>query len=121
MFKRAARYQNGSLTIQKGKGTPKWIFRWRESTPDGKKAHRSRLIGTKTEYPTKRDAMKAVEGLRLDIKLSVSGGCSQLLTCGRITVKRSLRLTDSRPQPRACIANISSGTSSLSGEVIVCM
>lgn len=67
MFKRAARYQNGSLTIEKRKAGPAvWVFRWRESTSQGS-VNRKRVIGSRAQFPTKREAMKAVEGLRLDI------------------------------------------------------
>lgn len=67
MFKRTARYQNGSLTIEKRKAGPAvWVFRWRESKSEGS-INRKRIVGTKEQYPTKREAMKAVEGLRLDI------------------------------------------------------
>lgn len=67
MFKRTARYQNGSLTIEKRRaGADVWVFRWRDSTTDGS-INRKRIIGTKEQYPNKREAMKAVEGLRLDI------------------------------------------------------
>lgn len=68
MFKRAARYQSGSLTIEKRKTGPAvWVYRWREAVSNGRSTHRKMLVGTREQYPTQRAAMRAVEGLRLDI------------------------------------------------------
>jgi integrase len=80
MFKRAARYQNGSLTIEKRKTGPAvWVFRWREFTQQGS-INPKRIIGTKAQFPTKRDAMKAVEGLRLDINAEAAVSHHRTLT-----------------------------------------
>ena len=58
------RYQSGSLTRESRKAGPDaWIFRWRESTPDGR-VNRKRLVGTVEQYPTKAAATRAVESLR---------------------------------------------------------
>jgi integrase len=62
------RYQQGSLTIEKRKtGSDVWAYSWRESGPNNSRVQRKRIIGTKQEYPTKSSALKAVEGLQLDI------------------------------------------------------
>lgn len=80
MFKRTARYQNGSLTIEKRRaGADVWIFRWRDSMADGS-INRKRIIGTKAQYPNKRDAMKAIEGLRLDINADAAVSHCRSLT-----------------------------------------
>lgn len=80
MFKRTARYQNGSLTTEKRKTGPAvWVFRWRESTSQGS-INRKRMIGSKTEYPTQREAMKAIEGLRLDINAEAAVSHHRTLT-----------------------------------------
>jgi integrase len=52
-----ARYQTGSVVFDKRRGT--WAFLWRE---DGKR--RSKLIGTKAEYPTKAAARRAAERMK---------------------------------------------------------
>jgi integrase len=55
-----ARYQTGSVVFDKRRGT--WAFLWREG---GKR--RSRLIGTKAQYPTKAAARKAAEMIKLAV------------------------------------------------------
>ena len=56
-----ARYQYGNLTIRKRKKGPDvWQFRWMEN---GKR--KSVLIGTVEKLPTKADAERAVEHLRM--------------------------------------------------------
>lgn len=64
------RYQHGSLTIEKRKtGPPVWVYRWREMHQTGKTIQRKRIVGTKAEYPTKSMALKAVDGLRLEVNV----------------------------------------------------
>ncbi|HXC94517.1 MAG TPA: tyrosine-type recombinase/integrase [Edaphobacter sp.] len=64
------RYQLGSLTIEKrSNGQKIWVYRWREQCHDGATVQRKKIVGTKQEYPTKTTALKAVEGLRLDINV----------------------------------------------------
>ena len=43
------------------------MYRWRESGQNGRTVHRKRVVGTKAEYPTKSTALKAVDGLRLEV------------------------------------------------------
>ena len=58
-----ARYQYGNLTVRKRKKGPTvWQFRWAEN---GKR--KSVLIGTVEKLPSKADAEKAVEYLRIKI------------------------------------------------------
>jgi integrase len=64
------RYQQGSLTIENRKNGQKiWVYRWRETGPEGYAVRRKRIVRSKTEHPTKSAAMKAVAGLRLDINV----------------------------------------------------
>src|ERR1700716_3198668 len=58
-----ARYQSGNLTLKERKGPDVWEFRWYE--PDGRL--RSKLLGTVEKYPTKQDAQRAADALRLEI------------------------------------------------------
>ena len=61
-------FQHGSLTIEtRNSGHSVWIFRWRETGPDGKRIQRKAIVGTKLDYPTKAKAEKAAAALRLDI------------------------------------------------------
>ena len=60
------RYQHGSLQLDSRKNGPSvWVYRWREYLPGGKMQRRGELIGTVEQYPTKADALKASEHLRL--------------------------------------------------------
>jgi hypothetical protein len=61
-------FQRGSLTIEdRSNGKSVWIFRWRETGPDGKRIQRKKIVGTKQDYPTKAKTEKAAAALRLDI------------------------------------------------------
>jgi integrase len=60
------RYQHGSLQLDKRRNGPDvWIYRWREYSPTGEMQRRGEMIGTIEEYPTKADAQRASEHLRL--------------------------------------------------------
>ena len=60
------RYQHGNLQLDKRRNGPNvWIYRWREYGPAGKVNRRGETVGTIEEYPTKADAQKASEHLRL--------------------------------------------------------
>lgn len=64
------RYQHGSLTTEKrSNGQKVWVYRWRESSQRGQTVHRKRMVGTKAEYPTKFAALKAIDGLRLEVNV----------------------------------------------------
>jgi len=68
MLHKRERFQQGSLSIEKrANGSAIWVYRWRELAHNGKSIRRKRIVGTKSEYPSKAAAMRAVEGLRLDI------------------------------------------------------
>jgi hypothetical protein len=64
-FKRT-RYQFGSLEKKERKKGPEgWVFRYRQTQPDGTTKRRSKMIGTVEQYPTESEAWKAAEVLRL--------------------------------------------------------
>ena len=61
-------FQHGSLTIEsRSDGNDVWVFRWRETGPEGQRIRRKVIVGTKQQYPTKAKAEKAAASLRLDI------------------------------------------------------
>ncbi len=64
---KAQRYQRGSLRLRKRKSLPDvWEFRHYEEV--GNKTHYKRqLVGPVTQFPTRKDAEKAVAQLRVDI------------------------------------------------------
>jgi integrase len=56
------RYQAGTVTTKPRKNGPAvWVFRWRE--PDGKR--RAQILGSTKQLPTKAEAMRASESLRV--------------------------------------------------------
>src|SRR5450755_5109655 len=60
------RYQHGNLQLDnRSNGPDVWVYRWREYLPNGKKQRRGEMIGTTEQYPTKADAQRASEHLRL--------------------------------------------------------
>src|SRR5581483_7851636 len=63
------RYQKGNLTLR-GK-SKMWVARWREDVknPDGtvSRLHRSQVLGSLTDFPTKRLAQRALDRLLMDI------------------------------------------------------
>jgi integrase len=73
------RYQHGSLTTEKRQnGSSVWVYRWRELDNETNSVQRKKIVGTKQDYPTKSAALKAVEGLKLDINVEVL--CTSPLT-----------------------------------------
>jgi integrase len=68
-----ARYQKGSLTKVKRKGGYLvWLFRWRETQPDGTRRPKNVVVGPVSELQTESDARRALEALRLNINLDPS-------------------------------------------------
>jgi hypothetical protein len=61
-----------------------WIYRWRESSTDGKRIKRKRIIGTKAEFPTKAAAKRAIEGLRLDVNAETGSSIGTPLTVNQL-------------------------------------
>jgi integrase len=59
------RYQNGCLLKEKRKSAPAvWVFRYRDAA-----SNRKEIIGSVEQFPTKSDARKACESLRIQINL----------------------------------------------------
>ncbi len=68
---RSTRFQNGSLSRVKNSTTADtWFFRFYEDV-GGKNVYRNRKIGTVREYPHRRDAERAVQGLRAKINTGI--------------------------------------------------
>ena len=76
------RYQYGSVEIDKRvTGPDVWIYRWRETTSDGRKKRRGFTVGTVQKYRTEAHALKAAEGMRLLINDGVAAR-EPVLFCG---------------------------------------
>jgi integrase len=64
------RYQYGCLTKKsRARSENVWQFRFYETTPEGHRYRRSTIIGTVAQYPTRRDALRAIESFRLRLNL----------------------------------------------------
>ena len=62
------RYQLGTLYPEPRKNGPDvWVYRWRETDGQGRRALRKQIIGTVRELRTQADAQRAAEALRLSI------------------------------------------------------
>jgi integrase len=78
-------FQHGSLTIEtRSSGPSVWIFRWRETGPDGKRIQRKAIVGTKQDYPTKAKAEQAAAALRLDITKEQPQRVQQAVTVAQL-------------------------------------
>src|SRR5260221_2716074 len=64
------RYQYGCLTrMRRSRGKDPWQFRFYETTKEGQRERRARTIGTIAQYPTKADALRAIELFRRRLNL----------------------------------------------------
>ena len=62
------RYQYGSVEINKRiTGPDVWLYRWWESTSDGRRTRRGLTVGTIEQYKTEAHALKAAEGIRFAV------------------------------------------------------
>jgi integrase len=62
------RIQRGGVNLDvSSSGKQIWVFRWRETRPDGRRAPRKRVIGTLEDYPTKKAAENAARSFRLNL------------------------------------------------------
>lgn len=61
------RYQFGQLWLRKGVKEDVWYFRYYETGADGKRRRRNQRLGNRDEYPTKADALRGAESLRLRV------------------------------------------------------
>jgi len=94
------RWQAGSLTTEKRKSGPAvWVYRWRETDTRGKQVNRKRLVGDRSTYPTKAAALRAVEGLRLEINKESPTGVFKPLSIGQLVQHyREIELAESSPK-----------------------
>ena len=61
-------YQEGSIVrTARAKGPDQWVYRWRETQPDGTGLRRSKIVGDLMHYPTKADAKRLVENFRSEL------------------------------------------------------
>jgi integrase len=82
---RRTRYQHGSLTIEHRKsGSSLWVYRWRETGQNGQATRRKQIVGLKSEIPSRAAALRAVEGLRLDINTEAISVSSDPLTVDQL-------------------------------------
>jgi integrase len=96
-----SRFQQGSLSKMKRKGSPDvWVFRWYDSF-NGKRTYKKKPIGTVVEYPQRRDAEKAVLSFRITINSQVQ---TPQRVCDLIAHYRVHELTPER-KSFASIAN----------------
>jgi integrase len=64
------RYQYGCLTrMKRTRGEDSWQFRFYETSKEGQRQRRARMIGTIAEYPTRADALRAIEPFRHRLNL----------------------------------------------------
>jgi integrase len=74
MFERN-KYQAGSLTKEERKRQPDiWVFRWRETTPEGQRVRRKIIVGTVEQHRTESAAKKALAALKVNTNPSPSEG-----------------------------------------------
>jgi len=93
------RYQQGSLTIERRKTGAVWVYRWRETRPDGTAIRRKQMIGTKAEFPSRASALRAVDGLRLEINTEAESTRIAPMTVDEVIEHYSLiELSDSNPK-----------------------
>jgi len=64
---RRTRYQQGSVQREKRRSGPDiWVFRWWQSSADGKSKRRKAIVGSVLALPTEAAALKAAHALRID-------------------------------------------------------
>jgi hypothetical protein len=80
------RYQYGCLTKKHHNlSEDVWQFRFYETLPDGRRARRARIVGTVKQYPTRADALRAIEPFRVWLNMGHRHGrpmtISALINC----------------------------------------
>lgn len=64
------RYQYGCLTRKHHSiSEDVWQFRFYETLPEGRRARKARVVGTVRQYPTRADALRAIEPFRVWLNL----------------------------------------------------
>lgn len=68
-----SRYQQGALFTEPRKTGPEvWVYKWRETGPDGKRHSKKEVLGTVEDIHTRSDAQRAAEKFRLNINRRVT-------------------------------------------------
>lgn len=84
MFKRA-RYQRGCISREgRCNGPDVWIYRWRETQPNGQRTNRKVVVGTVEEYSTKSEAQKAADALRIQVNKDSPRSVLYTVTCEQL-------------------------------------
>jgi integrase len=84
MFKRA-RYQRGCTSREERcNGPDVWIYRWRETQPNGRRTNRKVVVGTVEEYSTKSEAQKAADALRIHVNKDSPRSLLYPVTCEQL-------------------------------------
>lgn len=84
MFTRI-RYQHGCISREgRSNGPDVWIFRWRETSPNGKRANRKVVVGTVEQYSTQSAAQKAADALRVHVNREAPRSLLQPLRCEQL-------------------------------------
>lgn len=97
-----ARSQKGSLCLSvNGSGTQVWIFRWWETSTDGRRVRRKRQVGTLDQYKTEEAAEKAVRNWRLVLRANQDGAVSRITMKALIDHFREKELIDKGEDGRA--------------------
>ena len=63
------RYQYGSLTRKRIRTEDVWEYRYYETTPEGLRCRRSKIIGTLSQYPTRGNVLRRLEPFWLRLNL----------------------------------------------------
>jgi hypothetical protein len=77
-----SRYQSGALfTESRRTGPYVWVYKWRETGPDGRRHSKKEVLGSVEDIRTRSDAQRAAEKFRLNInrKVTESSGPATLL------------------------------------------
>lgn len=91
MFKRI-RYQQGCIARERRNNGPDvWIFRWRETDPNGKRTNRKVVVGTVDQYAGRSAAQKAADALRIHINKETPHSVIHPLTCEQLIAHYSER------------------------------
>jgi integrase len=97
-----ARSQKGSLCLSvNGSGTEVWIFRWWETSTDGRRVRRKRQVGTLDQYKTEEAAERAVRNWRLVLRANQDGAASGITMRALIDHFREKELVDKGEDGRA--------------------
>jgi integrase len=97
-----ARSQKGSLCMSvNGSGTQVWIFRWWETSTDGRRVRKKRQVGTLDQYKTEAAAEKAVRNWRLTLSANQDGTVSGITMKAVIDHFREKELVDKGEDGRA--------------------